>query len=48
MEETLADLLKIEVKTLKRKSAILLKNDEIKNVNRTIKYILYYLTIQCH
>jgi len=45
IEESLADILRSEAKILKRKSNIVTSNEEIQKVNRTIKYILYFLTI---
>jgi hypothetical protein len=45
IEESLADILKSESKLIKSKSNSDLSIDEIQKVNRTIKYILYYLII---
>jgi hypothetical protein len=45
IEESLAEILKSESKLIKSKSNTDLSIDEIQKVNRTIKYILYYLII---
>lgn len=43
IEESLASLLRIETKLLKRNIDI--PNEEVKKINKTIKYLIYYLIL---
>ena len=47
IEESLADILKTELKILKRKmkTNMATSNDDIQQVNRTTKHVIYYLII---
>ncbi len=45
IEGSLADILKTESKILKRKAILDTNADDIQIVNRTIKYVIFYLTI---
>ena len=45
IEESLVNILKAEVKILKKKSIIDLENIELQKLNRIIRYTLYVITI---